>query len=170
MRGLSAYSGCGWAYGFTFTSLTPQTLPQIWESWEKSYLMQVCKPCHYKAVQPFKLHPMSMSYIYQVFEHLLRLWMGIWLHTNTVTTTDASPDLWELAEMLPAASVQTMPLRFCWGFRTFQNAFHVHGIPTCGVWVPSQVVDGHLASQSHNYHHRQFPRFVRVGWNPTWCK
>jgi hypothetical protein len=62
----------------------------------KSYLMQVCKPCHYalvEAVEPFKLHPMSMSYIYEVFEHLLRLWMGIWLHTHTVTTTDTSPDL-----------------------------------------------------------------------------
>jgi hypothetical protein len=26
-----------------------------------------------EAVEPFKLHPMSMSYIYDVFEHLLRL-------------------------------------------------------------------------------------------------
>jgi hypothetical protein len=58
----------------------------------KSYLMQVCKPCQYKAVEPFKLHPMSMSYIYEVFEHLLRLWMGIWLHTHTITTTNVSPD------------------------------------------------------------------------------
>jgi hypothetical protein len=50
--------------------------------------MQVCKPCHYalvETVEPFKLHPMSMSYIYEVFEHLLRLWMGIWLHTHTVS-------------------------------------------------------------------------------------
>jgi hypothetical protein len=28
-------------------------------------------------VEPFKLHPMSMSYIYYVFEHLIQLWMGI---------------------------------------------------------------------------------------------
>jgi hypothetical protein len=72
-------------------------LPQICESWLKSYLMQVCKPCHYyalvEAVEPFKLHPMSMSYIYEVLEYLLRLWMGIWLHTHTITTTDISPDL-----------------------------------------------------------------------------
>jgi hypothetical protein len=69
---------------------------QICESSLKSYLMQVCKPCHYtldEAVEPFTLHPMSMAYIYEVFEHLLRLWMGIWLNTHTVTTTDASPDL-----------------------------------------------------------------------------
>ncbi len=52
--------------------------------------MQVCtKPWHYalvEAVEPFKLHPMSMPYTYEVFEHLLRLWMGIWLHTHTIIT------------------------------------------------------------------------------------
>jgi hypothetical protein len=65
-----------------------------------------------EAVEPFKLHPMSMLYIYEVFEHLPRFWMGIWLHTYTITTTDASPDLERLAEILPDASVQTMPTRF----------------------------------------------------------
>jgi hypothetical protein len=35
-----------------------------------------------EAVEPFNLHPMSMAYIYEVFEHLLRFWMGIWLHTH----------------------------------------------------------------------------------------
>jgi hypothetical protein len=74
---LSTFSGFGWAYGFAFTLLLQQTLPQICESLLKYDLMQVCKPCHYKAVEPFQLHPMSMSYIYEVSEHLLRLWMGI---------------------------------------------------------------------------------------------
>jgi hypothetical protein len=75
--------------------IPPQALPQICENWLKSNLMQVCKQCHYpliEAIEPFKLHPMSMSYIYEVFECLLRLWMGIWLHIHTVTTTDASPN------------------------------------------------------------------------------
>ncbi len=128
MRGLCTFSGCRWAYGLTLTPLPPQTLPHIWYSWLKSYLMQVCKPCHYaltEAVEPFKLHPMSMTYIYEVFEHLLRLWMGIWLNTYTITTTYASPDLGKLAEILPDASVQTMPLCFGWGCRTFQTAFPV---------------------------------------------
>ncbi len=61
----------------------------------KSYLMQVCKAYHYsliESVEPFKLHPMSMAYLYEAIEHLLKLWMGIWLHTHTVTTTEASPD------------------------------------------------------------------------------
>ena len=66
-----------------------------------------------EAVEPFKLHPTFMSYLYEVFEHLQLLWMGIWLHTHTViTTTDVSSDLGELAEILGDASVQTIPLRY----------------------------------------------------------
>jgi hypothetical protein len=53
---------------------------------------------------------MSMAYMYEVFEYLLRLWMGIWLHIHIFTTTDASPDLRKLAEILSDASVPTMPL------------------------------------------------------------
>ncbi len=135
--------------------------------------MQVCKPCHYslvEAVEPFKLHPMSMSFIYEMFERLLRLWMGIWLHIHIDTTTDTSPDLRELAKILPDASVQTMPIHFGWGCRTFQTASNVHVIHIWKVLAPSQVVDGHMALHSHQYHHRHFPRFFRVGWNPTWCK
>jgi hypothetical protein len=80
---------------------TTDTSPDC-ESWLKSYLIQVCKPCQYalvEAVEPFKLHPMSMAYIYEVFELILRMWMGIWFHTHTVTTTGASPDLERLAEI-----------------------------------------------------------------------
>ncbi len=169
MRCLSTFSGCGWAYGFTFTSLPPQALPQICESWLNSYLMQLCKACNFALVEAVE-HPTSMSYIYEVFEHLLRLWVSVWLPTHIVTTTVASPDLGELAEILPDASVQTMPLCIGWGCRTFQTASHVHVIHKWGVWLPSQVVDGHMASHSHGYHGRHFPRFEIVGWNPTWCK
>jgi hypothetical protein len=72
--------------------------------------MQVCKPCHYalvEAVESFKLHPISISYIYEVFECLLRFWMGMWLHTHTITTTDTSPDLGTMAEILPDATHAT---------------------------------------------------------------
>jgi hypothetical protein len=53
-----------------------------------------------------------MTYNHTVFAYLLRFWMGIWLHTHIVTTTDASPDVGKLAEILPDASVQTIPLHF----------------------------------------------------------
>jgi hypothetical protein len=69
-----------------------------------------------EAVKPFKLHPTSMSYIgYKVFEHVQLLWMGIWLHTHTVTAKDiSSPNLGESAEILgDVVSMQTMLL--CYG-------------------------------------------------------
>ena len=65
-----------------------------------------------EAVEPFKLHPTSMSYKYEVFEnhyHQL-LGMGIWLHTHSIIITDVSPDLGELAKSLGDVSVQTIPL------------------------------------------------------------
>ncbi len=89
------------------------------------------------------------------------------LHIHIVTSTDTSPDLGELAEILPDASVQTMPQQGC---RTFQTASHVYVIHIWDVWAPSQVADGHMASHSHRNHHRCFCRFARVCWNPTWCK
>ncbi len=98
------------------------------------------------------------------------MWMGILLHIHTITTTNISPDLWELAEILPDASVQTMPLWFGWGYRTFQTASHIHVIYIWEIGAPSQVVDEHMASHSHHFHHRHFPMFVRDGWNSTWCK
>ncbi len=65
-----------------------------------------------EAVQPFKLHLTSMSYIYKVFEHLKQLWMGIWQHTHAITNTDVSPDLGELAEILDDVSVEMIPLHY----------------------------------------------------------
>jgi len=50
-----------------------------------------------EAVEPFKLvHPTSMSYKYEVFEHLQLLCRDIWMHTHSVIITDVSPDLGEL--------------------------------------------------------------------------
>jgi hypothetical protein len=87
-------------------------------------MMSVWKWSHHyaivEAVEPFKLHPTSMSHIYKVFEHLKQLWMGIWQHTHTVTTTDVSPDLGEFAEILDDVSVEMIPLRYRWGCRTFK--------------------------------------------------
>jgi hypothetical protein len=53
-----------------------------------------------------------MSFIYKVFEHLKQLWMGIWRHIHSVTTTEVSPDLGELAEILDDVSVEMIPIRF----------------------------------------------------------
>jgi len=53
-----------------------------------------------------------MSYIYKVIEHLEQLWMGIWQHTHTVTTTEVSPDLGLLAVILDNVSVEMIPLHY----------------------------------------------------------
>ena len=104
IRCLNTLHSCGWGYGSTLTPLPPQTYPQIWESLLKSLMMSVWKWSHYaivEAVEPFKLHPTSMAYIYKVFEHLTQLWMGIWQHIHSVTTTEVSPDLWKISEIIP---------------------------------------------------------------------
>ena len=53
-----------------------------------------------------------MSYIYKMFEHLKQLWMGIWQHTHTVTTTELFPDLGELSEILDDVSVKMIPVHY----------------------------------------------------------
>jgi hypothetical protein len=47
-----------------------------------------------EAVEPFKLYPTSMAYLYKLFEHLQLLGMGIWMHIHSVTTTYV-PQVWE---------------------------------------------------------------------------
>ena len=62
-----------------------------------------------ETVKPFKLHPMSISYIiYKVLEHLQPL------HSHHYSTTEVSPDLGKMAETIGdvTVSVQIMPLRY----------------------------------------------------------
>jgi hypothetical protein len=47
-----------------------------------------------------------------MFEHLKIMWMGIWQHTHTITTTEVSPDLGEFAENLDDVNVKTIPIRY----------------------------------------------------------
>ncbi len=105
-----------------------------------------------------------------MFEHLKQLWMGIWQHIHTVTTTDVSPDLEEFTEIQDDVNVEMIPLRYCWGRWTFQTASHIYVIHLLGVWPPKTVVDWHMAAHSHRYHNRSFPRFGKVLWYPRWCK
>ena len=89
---LNILNSCVWAYGSTFIPLPPQTFPQIWESSLKSYgVWCKCGNDPIETVEPFKLHTTSMSYIHKVFEHHKQLWIGIWQHIHTVTTTDVFP-------------------------------------------------------------------------------
>ena len=66
----------------------------------------------------------------------MELWMGIWQHTHTVTTTEVSPDFGELAEILDDVSVEMIPLRYRWGCRTVQTASYIYV-----VHIPVEVTD-----------------------------
>jgi hypothetical protein len=135
--------------------------------------MQECKPYHFtmvEAVEPFKLHITSMSYLYEVFEHLQLLCIDIWMHIHSVTTTDVSPDLGELAKSLGDARVQTIPLCYSWGCQTFQTASHIYVIHIWGVWAPSTVGDGHMDAHSLRYQHRRIPKFGIFSRKSRWCK
>ena len=65
-----------------------------------------------EAADPFKVHPTSLSITHEVFVHLQMLCMGIWLHTHTATTTEATQDLGQMAEILGDVSVRTIPLHY----------------------------------------------------------
>ena len=109
-----------------------------------------------------------MLYILKEFKHLLVWWMGIWMHTHTITITNADPDLGKLADVLGEVCVQLMPLCYGWGRITFQSATHIHVIHIKGFWSASVVVDGYMDAHSHHYHHQCSPRFGRVEWSPRW--
>jgi hypothetical protein len=111
--------------------------------------MQVCKPCHYEAVEPFKLHLMSMAYLYEVFEHLLGLWMGIWLHTHMVITTDASPDLgswlksylmqvWKPCHYILIEAIEPFklhPMSMSYVYEVFECLLRLW----MGIWLPTHI-------------------------------
>ena len=115
----------------THTVTTTDVSPDLGQFAEILDDVRVWKWSHYaivEAVEPFKLHPTSMLFIYKMFEHIKQLWMGIWQHTHTITTTEVSPDLGEFAEILDDVSVKMIPLRYRWGGRTFQTASHIYVI------------------------------------------
>ncbi len=172
MQCLSNFSGCGWAHGFTFTSLPPQTLPQI-------YKLAEILPDTSVQTMPIQFDWGCRTFQTASHVHGILIW-GVWVPSQVVDGHMAThslcynhrcfPRFVKAAEILPYARMQTMPPHFGWGCRTFQTASHVHVIHTWSVWAPSQVVDVHMASQSHYYLNRHFPKFVKVGWDPTWCK
>ena len=130
--------------------------------------MKVCKQCHHAmvgAVKPFKLHDSSMSNIYKVFEHLLLLWIGIWMHPHTLAIADVHPQCcrvdWKLMWLRHANNGTTL---YDWGCKTFQTGSHIHFIHVHvhGVWAPSAVVDRNMdATLTISDIH---PQCCRVAW------
>jgi hypothetical protein len=119
----------------THTVTTTHLSPDLREFAENIYDVNVKTiPLRYRRdCIPFKLHPTSMSYKCELFEHLKQLWMGIWQHTHTFTTTDLSPDFGDFAEIIYDVNVKSIPLCYRRGCRTFQTASHIHVIQMQGV-------------------------------------
>ena len=73
-------NSCGWAYGSTLTPFTTtEVSPDLGELAEilDDVSVEMIPLAIVEAVEPFKLHPTSMSFICEVFEHLKQLWIGI---------------------------------------------------------------------------------------------
>ena len=102
-----------------------------------------------------------MTYTYKVFEHLHLLWMGIWLHTHTITTTDVSPDLGELAEII--GDVVCKPCHYA--IVEAVVLFKLH--PTSMTYIYKVFEHLHLLWMGiiwlHHHTITSFPRFRRVG-------
>jgi hypothetical protein len=109
----------------------------------------------------FQTAPTSMSYLYEVFEHLQLMGIDIWMHTHTVTTTDFVPRFGRVG-WNPRWCKSANHTTYSWGCRTFQTAHHIHVIPIWGVWAPSTVVYRHMDAHSHCYHNRCFSRFGKL--------
>jgi hypothetical protein len=79
--------------------------------------------------KPFKLHPTSIWYIFNVYELCFMWWMGIWMHCymdhyqHKCSSRFGRILGWNLGNV----SAQMIPLRYGWGrCRTFQTASHIH--------------------------------------------
>jgi len=81
-----------------------------------------------ETVEPVKVHPTSMSYINEVFEAYQHLWIGIWLHKYTITTTDVTAHFWSIEwnpRWCQCANHATMPwLRLYY----LSSSSHIHEI------------------------------------------
>ena len=88
---------CGWAYGSALTLLclcrsgveftkigVLQSLSDVVMSWLR---LQT----HLEYIP----HPLSISYVYKVFQHLDMLWMGIWIRPYTVMPVQVGGGIWK---------------------------------------------------------------------------
>ena len=66
--------------------------------------------------------------------------MGIWQHIHTVTTTEVSQDLGELAEILDDVSVEMIQLRYQLMLLTYRICFISLPIPVTGTEGPSKFL------------------------------
>jgi hypothetical protein len=108
--------------------------------------------CQYVVVEAdrhLKLLPTSTLDIYQVFEHIDRLSIGIQQHPYTVIPTLLGSDFGVLGHLWS----QNDAICRNWGWQTHQTAspIHIGHIPS--VWAHWYVVNWHTAAALHSYTH-----------------
>ncbi len=70
---------CWGAYGGTpYTATQVQVRVDFKENWGGVEPERFCNVM-IEATNPHRLHPTSKSYVYKVFQHIAKLWMGIWV-------------------------------------------------------------------------------------------
>ena len=82
-----------WVHPYTDTPLKVGV--DFWEIGGITECESCCKVM-VEASKPRKLHPTSISYIYNVFKHLDMLWMDMWVHPYTDTPLRVGVDFWEI--------------------------------------------------------------------------
>jgi len=90
-------------------------------------------------------------------------------NTLTIACCNCNPEFYWVDKILGDGGLQTMPIRYDWGCKTFQNGSHTHLIHIQGVWAPSVVVDKHIWMHPSTLTIANIePQCCRVDWNLKW--
>jgi hypothetical protein len=82
------------------------------------------KYCCY--VIPLGVHPTSISYVYKVFQHLGKPWMGIWVHPYTVMPVQVGEDFRKIGIGLSPNHVVMSWLRLQTHLESIPHPCHVN--------------------------------------------
>ena len=128
---LITFNCWGWAYGCTFTPLSPQTFPRFGRvGWNPRW----CKFANHATLQWLRLQNLSnciphSCHTYMGWLSIFNCWEWAYGCSLTPLLSQMFPRFGEWAESLGDVSMQAMPLCNGWGCRAFQTAYHIHVIP-----------------------------------------
>ena len=99
-----------------------------------------------EAANPRWLHPTSILDVYEVFEHIHMLWLGLWVQSYCINCAGGGG--WIFWTNGVRLSQMTL---WChgWGCKRSQTASHIHIGGIWSVWAPSWSVDGHMGAPLH---------------------
>ncbi len=129
-------------------SYTQLTWLIIWGSWS----LVESKWCHYVMVladSQLKLLPASILDMYEVFEHVYMLSIGIWQYLKQLYPAY----LGHILGFWVTCGVKMMSLHHRWGWQPTQTASHIHIRYIQNVWAHWYAFHGHTALASNSYTH-----------------